>query len=261
MAGDEEDMLSHCRRAAYRPGVPRPRPRHNPRPRPPGCSGIRCRRPRESAATADRRCRPRPGRSRRCASRREYRRFHQQDMANAELPRQPDRQAIGSYIPAFRNIRRAQGHAARQPDGRHALVLRCRDRRPARGRPQPRLKGGQHQGELLHGQDRHVMGGLVGKGPLPLGDAHRIGEGAAAGDEDRASPATREMGEPGRNRWGDLMQAAAQLDHHSSAEARLALQRCRRHPNLPRRPRRPRRAGARSRPRRWPRVRRRASRS
>ena len=41
------------------------------------------------------------------------------------------------------------------------------------------------------------MGGLVGEGSLSLGHAHRIGEGPAAGDEDRAPPACREMGEPG----------------------------------------------------------------
>src|SRR5262249_61160321 len=86
------------------------------------------------------------------------------------------------------------------------------------GELEARLDRRKHGRVLLHGQDRHGMRGLVGEGTLLLNEADRIGEGAAAGNDDRAPPAFRKLGQPVR-KMGRSDEAAAQLHDREGKRA------------------------------------------
>ena len=74
------------------------------------------------------------------------------------------------------------------------------------------LEGLEHEAILLHGEDRHAVGGEVVEAEAGLGVADRVGERAATGDDDARRARQDGQGrEPGAQ-LGRLEEAAAELD-------------------------------------------------
>ena len=78
-----------------------------------------------------------------------------------------------------------------------------------------RLEPHQHMGRLVHGEDRHVVRDGIVEAELGLGDAHGIGEGAAARYHDNGGSRRSDDGND-RGKAPTFGHAPAELDHRRS---------------------------------------------
>lgn len=119
--------------------------------------------------------------------------FHQRDAMRSDPASKPSCEAVGGEFPLGRQFARSrERHFGRHPYRRAAGPQSLSDRSQRRRRNKAWFETANRRAKLLHRQQRHVMRRAVVKTHLRLRLAHLVGEGSAAGHDNRAPSAAGE---------------------------------------------------------------------